>query len=208
MLTYITLRVGQLGTNCYLVFDRKTKDGIIVDPGDDAEYISDAITRYAVRPTGVFATHGHFDHILAAFALTNIYGIPFAIHEKDTFLVERMQDTARRFLGIETDPKPEIHAFLKEGDTIPVGMASLDVLASPGHTPGSVCFSDAANMTLLTGDTIFEGGGVGRTDHSYSDPDALKRSVDMILTLPEATTILSGHGNPTTVGAERVLHVQ
>ena len=171
-----TLVVGQMATNCYIVGDA------IIDPGDDPEYI---ISHLSSKPKMIVATHGHFDHIMAAFAIQKAYNIPFYIHKDDIFLLRSMQSSAKHFLGLkDVDPPPK-----------PAPIQHLPFIHTPGHTPGSICllFGDA----LFVGDTIFAGGAVGRTDYSYSDPLKLSESIKKILLYPPQTRILPGHGEET-----------
>jgi glyoxylase-like metal-dependent hydrolase (beta-lactamase superfamily II) len=173
-----TLVVGRMATNCYIAGD------IIIDPGDDAEYI---ISHLQAPPRMIVATHGHFDHIMAAYALQLAYNIPFYIHDDDIFLLSRMQSSAKHFLGLkEVDPPPK-----------PSKLSGVPFIHTPGHTPGSIClqFGD----TLIVGDTLFADGGVGRTDHSYSDPRKLSESIEKIHSLPRGTKILPGHGKEFTL---------
>jgi glyoxylase-like metal-dependent hydrolase (beta-lactamase superfamily II) len=150
----------------------------------------------------IVATHGHFDHIMAAFALQLAYNIPFAIHSEDVFLVNNMQSSAKHFLNITADPPPKITTYLHDGETI----GNFTVMQTPGHTPGSICFYSRNNNVIFSGDTIFADGTVGRTDHHYSNPLALSQSVKKIVSLPPETTILSGHGDETTAGKESGFH--
>lgn len=190
-----TVVVGQMATNCYIVSD--TGDSIIIDPGDAPEYISDVLTRLGVAPTLIVATHGHFDHLMAAFALQQMYDIPFAMHEADIFLLKNMQSSAKHFLNLAVvDPPPRVDRVLRALDRV----GTLTVSEAPGHTPGSICL--AGNGVIFTGDTIFARGAVGRTDASYGDALALAGSVSRILGYPPETRLLSGHGHETTVSEE------
>ncbi len=208
-ISVMTLRVGSMETNCHIVYDSYSKEAIIIDPGDDAEYISDRLTQLALTPTRVVATHGHFDHIMAAFALTLGFSIPFGIHALDAFLVRRMRESAQHFLVLpHIDPPPAIGQTLSDGDTLPIGRTNIFVLHTPGHTPGSVCFYIPSESLICTGDTIFAEGAIGRTDRSYASSKDIQTSIRMILSLPKHTRLLSGHGNETTVGAEAAFHVQ
>lgn len=174
-----------MATNCYIV------DGVIIDPGDDAEYIMSHVT---AKPRMIVATHGHFDHIMAAYALQLAYNIPFYIHKDDIFLLSQMQSSARHFLGLpQVDPPPK-----------PSEMKDIPFIHTPGHTPGSICmkFGDS----LLVGDTIFADGAVGRTDFSYSDPEALEDSIKRILSYSPKTVIYPGHGEETAVQKEKKYH--
>lgn len=176
-----TLVVGQMATNCYIVQDGDAS--IIIDPGDDAEYIISHVD----NPSMIVATHGHFDHIMAAFAIQLAFNIPFYIHEDDMFLLANMQSSAKHFLGLkDVDPPPKASPI-----------KDFPFVHTPGHTPGSIClsFGDA----LIVGDTIFAGGAVGRTDFSYSEPLKLSHSIKKILSYPPKTRLLPGHGEETTV---------
>lgn len=193
--------VGQMATNCYIVTD--SGEAIIVDPGDDAEHISDVLTRLHVIPTVIVATHGHFDHIMAAYALQLAYSIPFLIHKSDAFLVESMQSSAKHFLGLpHIDPPPVISRYIQDKDRI----GDLIVMHTPGHTPGSLCLYAEKHNALFCGDTIFARGAVGRTDHAYSDTSALNHSIRSILSLPASTVVFSGHGEASTIKRERPYH--
>lgn len=172
------LVVGQMATNCYIV------DGIIIDPGDDAEYISEHING---TPKMIVATHGHFDHIMAAFALQTMYKIPFYIHPDDIFLLARMKDSAEHFLGLtHIDPPPK-----------PTPITNIKYIHVPGHTPGSIClpFDDI----LIVGDTVFADGNIGRTDFRYSDSKKFMKSLKTITSYPKNTRILPGHGEEFTL---------
>ncbi len=200
------LVVGPLSTNCYLLIDTDSHEAIVVDPGDDAEYIIEKIDAFHARPTLILATHGHFDHIMGARAVQLAYAIPFAIHRDDTFLTSRMQKSARHFLGIVTDPPPDITHELKEHESLKLGKTKITVMHVPGHTPGSICLSVTPGENVFVGDTIFAGGAVGRTDFSYSNKQDLASSLKKILSLRAETELFPGHGEPTTVDVERRYH--
>lgn len=207
-LTVTTLPVGQMAANCYIISDY-SGDAIIVDPGDDAEHITDTIASKKLQPTSVVATHGHFDHIMAGFAVQHAYGIPFFIHASDNFLVARMRETAVHFLGISVvDPPPAPLSSLTDKDKVPLGGTHLEVIGTPGHTPGSVALYHADSQFVIVGDTVFADGAVGRTDHAYSSKADLERSIKIIMHLPANTRILPGHGRDLTVDlAKRHLRV-
>lgn len=167
-----TLVVGQMRTNCYIAGD------MIIDPGDDPEYIMAHLTQ---KPAMIVVTHGHFDHIMAAYALQLAYNIPFYIHEKDIFLLSRMQSSAKHFLGLPyVDPAPTPSPL------------SIPFIHTPGHTPGSISLK--FDNALIVGDTVFADGSVGRTDHAYSNPLKLSMSIKKIRSYPTGTKILPGHG--------------
>ncbi|MDP1722629.1 MAG: MBL fold metallo-hydrolase [Candidatus Gottesmanbacteria bacterium] len=201
------LIVGQMQANCYLVIDESLGQAVIIDPGDDAEYIIDTVTQLKARPMAILATHGHFDHVMAGFALQHTFSIPFYMHPLDQFLLDGMDASAKHFLGLpRADPAPTITHGL-EGDMVLVcGSIKFFIIYSPGHTPGSVSIITKDEKNIFVGDLLFHGGSVGRTDFSYSDATQLIHSIGKILDLPDATIIYPGHGDPTTVGGETLYH--
>ena len=198
------LTVGQLSTNCYIVWDRVTLEAMIIDPGDDADYIAQILLELKVFPRFIIATHGHFDHILGVFALQSMFNIPFYIHADDIFLLQSMTKSATYYLRIpQVDPAPKNPISLVDGQAFSIGKSIFTVMTTPGHTPGSICLFENTNKVLFTGDTLFANGAVGRTDHRYSSPLTLHDSLERIFSLPNETALLSGHGEATTIGAER-----
>lgn len=194
------LVVGQMAEDCYLVSDTGTKETLIIDPGDDPEYISDVISREGLKPILIAATHGHFDHILGVRALQLAFNLPFLINTQDKFLVRRSSSTAKHYLGIKyADPNPQILSDLKDGDFIKIGKINLTVMSTPGHTPGSICLYGKKEKIIFVGDLVFEGGDVGRTDFIYASRGKLKESIKKILTLPGNTLVYPGHGKETRV---------
>ena len=192
------LVVGQMAENCYLVFDKKTREAVIIDPGDDGDYLIRKITDLKLKPVLIVATHGHFDHVLAVLELKLAYRIPFLIHQRDLFLLKLAQQSAKHFLGIKVDPVPLPDRFLKDGDEIEFGTQKLKVMETPGHTPGSICLyalchPELVSGSVFTGDTVFA-DGVGRTDFSYSSKEDLKKSLEKILKLPDNILVYPGHG--------------
>lgn len=193
------LVVGQLQTNCYLVWDEESREAVIIDPGDDADFILRKIQDFNLKPTLIVATHGHFDHVLCVTELRLAFKIPFLIHQADLFLLKRLQETTRYFTGTETDPILPPDKFVKEGDVIKFGKEKLKIIETPGHTPGSLSFYTPG--ILFSGDTIFS-SGVGRTDFSYASPKKLKSSLKKLFQLPNKTIVYPGHGPETTIGEE------
>jgi hydroxyacylglutathione hydrolase len=201
------LTVGQMGVNCYIAVDEFSREAVIIDPGDEASYIAEQLSTLDVKPIAILATHGHFDHVLAAFELQMIYQIPFCMSREDAFLLDRMSETAEHFLGhaiVEMPPK--ITTPLHDREQIAFGKSFLTVLSLSGHTPGSVGFYIKKQDVLFVGDTIFSEGHVGRTDFSYADPKKLDSSIGKIFSLPDATILYPGHGEETTVLKEKRYH--
>ncbi len=200
MFKYEVLILGELQTNCYLLWDNESKESAIVDAADDGVAISDEIEKRGLKAKYILTTHGHFDHNLGALDIKLIYNIPYCASEKDMFLLERQQETARYFLKKEINVPniKKIDINLNETKEIKLGNKMIKILKCPGHTPGGLAF--LADQFLFSGDTIFAEGMVGRTDFEYSLTKDLKNSIREILNLPINTIILPGHGEATTVG--------
>ena len=200
------LVVGQLQTNCYLAWDEKSipsngiKDAVIIDPGDDADYIIRKIQDFELKPKLILATHGHFDHVLAVPELKLAYGIPFLMHEADLFLLKRSKETAKYFTGAQADPPLMPDKFFKERDLIKFGKERLKVIETPGHSPGGVSFFSRG--VIFDGDTLFY-RGIGRYDFSYASKEGLFNSIDKLFKLPDKTRVYPGHGEETTIGEEK-----
>jgi hydroxyacylglutathione hydrolase len=182
------LHVGQLQTNCYLIWNNSS-DCLIIDPGDDADFITTTIIDLKLKPQAILLTHGHYDHCLACLELKLNFNIPIYLDPKDNFLYQNASKSAAHWSSAKALKQPSSSPLPKE---IKLGEETLKVISAPGHTPGSVCFYSAPH--LFVGDTLFE-EGVGRTDFSYSSPSDLKKSVAKILTFPEETLIYSGQEN-------------
>ncbi|KKR48320.1 MAG: Beta-lactamase domain protein [Candidatus Curtissbacteria bacterium GW2011_GWA1_40_16] len=201
-----TLVVGKLQTNCYLITDFASSETIVLDPGDDADYITQIIEENKLKPVIIIATHGHFDHILASWHLQKVYHIPFAISPNDEFLVKDMKKSAQFFLNKKImDLPPEINMSLNDQQLIKIGSCNLEIITTPGHTPGGISLYDKVNHKIFVGDTVFAGGGVGRTDFKYCDEDKLWQSIKSIMSKPPKTEIFSGHGKLTSIEKEALI---
>lgn len=190
------LVVGQLSTNCYLVWEEKSKKVIIIDPGDDGDFIIRRTQDLKLNPKLIVATHGHFDHVLGVTELKLALNIPFVINQKDLFLLRQAQQSAKHFLKLTVDPVIEPDRFVKDGDEIIFGKEKLRVIETPGHTPGGI--SLLGKGVLFSGDTLFA-DGFGRTDFSYGSKEELKKSLKKLFNLPGKTTVYPGHGEETTI---------
>ena len=193
----------QMQANCYfLVID---SDCIIIDPADEADFILEELSRRNLTLRALVATHGHFDHVMAAGQIQQAYGeakVPFYIAEKDNFLLKRLGETAKYFLGYDPLVIPPINITPLESGDLSIGEFSFLLLPTPGHTPGSVCLYFPEEHAVFTGDTLFA-GTIGRYDFSYSDGVLLKESLTNLLRLPEETIVYPGHGEETVIGEER-----
>ncbi len=193
------LTVGPLQENTVLYIDDETKKVAIIDPGAEGERIRFAVDGF--EPEVILATHGHLDHVGQVGYLRNTFNIPFYMNKKDEFLINN--DIFPGFSEmIDAYPCPKPDKNLKEGDIISIGKSKLEVIETPGHTPGGVCFFDRKNKILIAGDTIFK-GSVGRTDLPGGDMNQLLKSLKKLMELPEETVVYCGHGSTTTIGEEK-----
>jgi len=195
--------VGALETNCYLVYCTESLECAIVDPGAEDQKIFHLITKKSLNPVVLLNTHGHIDHIGANKDIKERFNIPLCIHALDKSMLENVQQLELSFfLGAKESPSPD--KYLEDGDMVKLGKSSLQVIHTPGHSPGSVSF--LGDGFILSGDTLFY-GGVGRADLPGGSWDELERSIkNKILTLPDETIVLPGHGPTTSVGQERNLN--
>jgi len=197
---YEKIVVGALETNCYLAFCEKSRECAVIDPGADPEKIIRIIDDKDLKPVVLLNTHGHIDHIGGNKAIKEKFGVPLYIHKDyEKMLKSVLQSGLALLLGSKASPAPD--KLLNEGDIIDIGESKLEVIHTPGHSPGSVSF--LTDMVLFSGDTLFC-GGVGRTDLPGGSWDKLVNSIrKKILTLPDETLVLPGHGPATTVGQEK-----
>ncbi len=194
----ITLPVGEMGANCYIVCDGGGRAAVI-DPGDEAPRILEAVRVNGLSVGAVLLTHAHVDHIGAVCPVVAQTGAPLFLHREDLPALNDSERNLSRMFGV-TLPPIEGAEPLDGGRELTVGELTLTVRHTPGHTPGSCCF--LCGSTLFSGDTLFC-GGVGRTDFPGGNARALSRSLTSLLALPEETEVLPGHGEKTTVGRER-----
>ncbi|KYK25912.1 hypothetical protein AYK20_10015 [Thermoplasmatales archaeon SG8-52-1] len=195
------LVVGPLLSNCYIVYDDRLKEGVIIDPGDDADIILKAVEELAIDIKFILATHGHFDHVGAVTPIKRALKAEFLAHKDDFFFIEDGQKSARRWnIDIEQPPKPD--RFISDGEKIKVGTFHLEVIHTPGHSPGGVSFLH--DSMLFGGDTLFQ-GSIGRTDFRKGSFEDLSKSIKTRLySLPDDTIVYTGHGPVTTIGEEKM----
>ncbi len=196
--TVVRIVTGVLQENCYVVWDERHKDAIIIDPGDDGKLIKDEIEKRGLKPVLIINTHYHFDHTGANGYLKEKYGIPIAIGKKDAPFLEEAYLSALEFM-INSNPSPKADILLKENETIAVGENVFSVMETPGHTVGSICLY--SKKLLFSGDTLFY-ESVGRWDLPHGNKEELFASLDKILKLPEDTVVYPGHGHKTTIEHE------
>ena len=195
------------GINTYVVYDPEAREAAIIDPGmsrkEEFEAMAGFLDREGLKVTHLINTHLHIDHAIADNWVKSKYGLPVEAHAGDAILGERIMQQARMFGVQAEDVAVEIGRPLKDGDAVRIGSGELKVHHVPGHSPGSICLYDEEDGFVIAGDTLFE-GSIGRTDLPGGNHrqliDAIK---DKLLSLPDETTVLSGHGNATTIGRER-----
>ena len=189
--------VGRLEENCYILWNDGEAGAVIVDPGDEAEKIDEQLKAIARRPAAVLLTHGHFDH---TGALSHYAGLPIYLHEDDGFMLnDPTKNVGWRFSDFRERPTDTIP--VREGERFALCGITFEVLHTPGHTPGCVCYL-ADGEALLTGDTLFR-HGYGRVDHPGGDIDVLFGSLKRLLGLPRDYPVYPGHGEGTSVFQER-----
>ena len=201
MKLFAHFEVGPLACNCYIVGDPATKQAIVIDPGGDINRVTDALQQHGLTVTAIVATHAHFDHLMAAETLRGLTGAPFYMHEADKPLLDWYQESGRMFLGLDLGPPPAIDTAAAEGDVLRAGSAELQVIHTPGHSPGSITL--ASSDAIFSGDTLFA-GSIGRSDLPGGDTHTLLGVIkEKLFAFDDGVDVYPGHGPATTVGAER-----
>ena len=195
-----TFPVGPLACNCTILGDEETREAIVIDPGDDVSHIAKRLNDQGLKLKQILVTHGHIDHVGGALKLKRLTGAPIYLNENDLPQIE-MMDTQAAWLGLRTAPEtapPD--EGLKDGQLVGLEHYPAEVLHTPGHTQGSICLHFAPLNLLIAGDTLFA-GSIGRTDLPGGDFDQIIASLrTRLLTLPDETRVLPGHGPGTTIG--------
>ena len=200
----LTMAVGAFATNCYVVVPDGIQDGaecFVIDPGAEGPRIVDALQARGLQPRYVLCTHGHADHTGGVAAIVDEFGAQFGVGAGD---VDQVVDPPAWLTGSLTDfvrpPSPEL--TFEGGEILEIGAMAFEVLATPGHTPGSVCYS--VGETVFTGDTLFR-QSIGRYDLPGGDgPLELASIRDKLLVLDGKTKVMPGHGPATTIAEERM----
>lgn len=197
-----TFPVGVLRCNCTLVGDESTGEAMVIDPGDNVDYILERLAAHKLTLKQIVVTHAHIDHVGGALRLKRATGAPVLLNENDLPLL-KMMDVQAAWLAV-TPPEvaaPDENA--REGMLVAVGAHKAHVLHTPGHTQGSICLHFADDKLLFAGDTLFA-GSIGRTDLPGGDGRQILRSIhDRLMPLPDETRVIPGHESETTIGAER-----
>jgi hydroxyacylglutathione hydrolase len=191
--------VGPLASNCYIIADDAVPEGLIVDPGDDAETILERVGELGIDIKYILLTHGHLDHIAAAAKVKEATDASLVVHNEDA---DGLNDRSLSlFMGVTLPEVPKPDQLLRGWENIEFGGLSFTVLHTPGHSPGGVCL--LGEGVLFSGDTLFN-RGIGRSDLPGGDPEKLLHSIHTrLLILPDETVVYPGHGPQTTIGEER-----
>lgn len=196
--------VGQLEVNCWVISDKAGGPAVVIDPGDDAKWVLDAVGKD--RVAAIVLTHCHFDHVGAVAQIVSATGAPVYVHADDAECITDAQGTGGAQFGFPEHVAPPADRIVHDGDVIAAGSLELRVLHTPGHTPGGICLfatdPDGGAPHLFAGDTLFM-GSVGRTDFPRGDARALSRSIaSKLAPLPAETLVHPGHGPDTSIGRE------
>ena len=194
--------VGPLQCNCTILGDKSSGEAIVVDPGDEIGEILTRLARHRLKLKQIIVTHAHIDHVGGAAQLRKATGAPVYLNEQDLSLLGRMEMQAA-WLGVPTPETVSPDVLAVEGLAVGLPGIAGEVLHTPGHTQGSICLHFAKENLLLAGDTLFA-GSIGRTDLPGGDGRQIMLSLrDRVLTLPETTLVVPGHGPETTIAVER-----
>ena len=192
--------------NGFVLGCETTREGVIVDPGDEVDELIDAANRHGVSIRRILITHAHLDHITGVARARQAFGAPVRLHRDDLFLYEAVVQHGLSF-GLRVDPQPPPDFFYTPGQSIGFGTYEARVHHTPGHCPGGVCLqvgkAGEAGCRLFVGDTLFA-GSIGRTDLPGGDYETLMRSIrDVLMVFPDDFEVYPGHGPVTTIGEER-----
>ena len=196
-----TKPVGPLQCNCTFLADPVSRKAIVVDPGGDAEILLDRLVELDLQVDRIIHTHAHLDHFLASGKMKEATGAKLALHREDLFLWDMLEDQCRMF-GIPFQKPPPPDQWLEHEEEIDINNAQGKALHTPGHTPGSMCFLFESQKLLIAGDTLFH-GSIGRTDLWGGDFRKIEQSIrEKLYTLDEETSVITGHGDSTSIGHE------
>jgi glyoxylase-like metal-dependent hydrolase (beta-lactamase superfamily II) len=203
MLLRETFPAGPFACNCTVLAEPDTRQAVVIDPGGETERIRDLLAHHDLDLVAIIHTHAHLDHIAATRDVKEAHGGDICLHADDLPLYRGIAVQAAMFGWQARDTLP-VDRFLAEGDTIEFGDRQAQVIHTPGHTPGSVCFQveDDGTRVLFAGDTLFR-RSIGRTDLPGGDPRRIARSIrERLYTLDPDTLVIPGHGPTTTIEEE------
>ena len=197
------LTVGPFGENCYIIGDEETGTGALIDPGDEATRIALAVEQTSLEIGQIIVTHAHIDHVGAIVPLAEEYSCPVLMHEEGEAMLKMLPQQAV-MMGLRFGKVPKVDRYIADKEVVEVGNLRLHSLYTPGHAPGHLAFLVENEGIVFSGDALFA-GSVGRVDLPGGSMEVLMRSIeDRLLTLPDDTRVLSGHGPETNIGRERM----
>ncbi|ACV63099.1 beta-lactamase domain protein [Desulfofarcimen acetoxidans DSM 771] len=192
--------VGMMGANCYIIGCEETKEACVIDPGDEDKKILSKLVKHGLTCRYIVLTHGHVDHIGALEQVQKATGARVLIHRDDADMLTNPAKNLSSFMGLQMQFEPA-DVKLGDKDVIEVGKLKLEVIHTPGHTPGGICLK--TGDCLITGDTLFA-GSVGRSDFPGGSHSQLIASIkNKLLNFPDNTRVFSGHGPETSIGTEK-----
>lgn len=196
------LPVGALECNCSILGDEESREAFVVDPGDDLHLIDALLKKHGLRVKTIVITHAHIDHIGQAAVFKRETGAPLLLHPAEQKLYDNLDQQAA-WLGVPTPERTEVDGSLRGGDTLQLGPVEFRVLDTPGHSPGSVSLWAPSENMVITADALFH-RSIGRTDLPGGNHAQLLKSIrTQLLTLPESTLVVPGHGRTSTIGDEK-----
>ena len=194
--------VGPLQCNCSVIADESTHEAMVIDPGDNIDRVLGILQKHQLTLKQIVITHGHIDHVGGAMKLKAATGAPILINKNDAPQLA-MLDIQASWLGMQPPGAVTIDDSLEDAQQLKTGSIIATVMHTPGHTEGSTCLLFPAEKKLIAGDTLFA-GSIGRTDLPGGNFEKIMRSLhDRVLTLPDETVVVPGHGSLTTIGEER-----
>lgn len=194
------LEVGPIMANCFILGCEKTKEAVVIDPGDDADQILMALAKLGLAVKYLINTHGHFDHVGGNKMMKEATKAEIAIHPEDEVMLTELSRSASMF-GLSAENSPPADILLNDGDTLNFGEITLTVIHTPGHSKGGICLYTKGH--LFAGDTLFA-GSIGRTDLPGGDYDTLISSIKTkLLALDDDTVVYTGHGPETLIAREK-----
>jgi len=196
------LPVGPLQCNCSIIGDESTREAIVIDPGDDIDDVLAGVSKHNLKVKQIVITHAHIDHVGGAMKLRAATGAPILLNQNDYALL-KMLDVQAAWIGVATPGNVEIDHSVGQNDKVGAGSLSADIIHTPGHTEGSISLYFPLEKKLIAGDTLFA-GSIGRTDLPGGSYKKIISSLhEKLLTLPDDTVVVPGHGPLTTIGEER-----
>jgi glyoxylase-like metal-dependent hydrolase (beta-lactamase superfamily II) len=194
--------VGPLQCNCSVIGDEATREALVIDPGDDIEDVLTVVQRHGLKVQQIVVTHGHIDHIGGAMKLKRLTGAPVLLNRNDLELLKTIDQVAV-WLGMQPPGEVKVDEELTDAQVVRAGNLTATVMHTPGHTEGSVCLLFPAESKLIAGDTLFA-GSIGRTDLPGGNFNKIMQSLKgTLMSLPDETVVVPGHGPLTTIGEER-----